>query len=211
MGKKAVPATKSIYGVHPGVEMVQKWVAGLSESTGRTLEQWVALVKKVGPAGEKERRDWLKSEHGFGTNSASWIAERAHGKGGGEDTPEDYLRSAAGYVENMFSGGKAGLRPIYERVLAMAADLGGDVKACPCQTIVPLYRHHVFAQLKPSTRTRLDLGCALKDLPAEGRLIDTGGFAKKDRISHRIPLGAVEDVDAEVKRWLKRAYEMDAK
>jgi hypothetical protein len=210
MAKKAA-AGSSIYGVHPGVEMVQKWIAGLKETTGRTLEQWIALVKKEGPKGEKERRDWLKTQHKLGTNSAWWIAERAEGKGGEEDTPEAYLKAAAGYVEVMFAGGKAGLRPIYERVLEIAAELGPDVKACPCQTIVPLYRNHVFAQLKPSTRTRLDLGFALKDLPVEGRLIDTGGFAKKDRITHRIPLGSVKEIDDEVKKWLKRAYQMDAK
>jgi hypothetical protein len=168
-------------------------------------------VKKHGPAGEKERRDWLKNEHKLGTNSAAWIAERAEGKGGEEDSPEAYLQAAAGYVENMFSGGKAGLRPIYERLLSLAADLGPDVKACPCKTMVPLYRHHVFAQLKPTTRTRLDLGFALKDRAPEGRLIDTGGFAKKDRITHRIPLSSIEEIDDEVKQWLERAYHLDSK
>ena len=211
MAKKTSSTKRSIYGVHPGVEMVQKWVAGLQQTTGRSLEQWLTFVKKNGPAGEKERRDWLKSEHKLGTNAATWIAERAEGKGGDEDSPEAYLQAAAGYVTRMFAGDKAGLRPIYELLLAMAAELGPDVKACPCQTIVPLYRHHVFAQLKPSTRTRLDLGFALKDLPPEGRLIDTGGFAKKDRITHRIPLSSVKEIDDEVKSWLKRAYDLDAK
>ena len=42
------------------------------------------------------------------------------------------------------------------------------------------------------------------------RLIDTGGFAKKDRITHRIPISSLQEVDDEVKRWLKVAYEMDA-
>ena len=37
------------------------------------------------------------------------------------------------------------------------------------------------------------------------------GFAKKDRITHRIPLETVEEIDNEVKRWLKVAYDMDAK
>ena len=93
--------------------------------------------------------------------------------------------------------------------------LGRDVRICPCQTIVPLYRMHVFAQIKPTTRTRIDLGLSLtpllarkKKLPA--RLVDTGGFAKKDRITHRIPLAAVEEIDAEVERWLKTAYDVDA-
>jgi hypothetical protein len=43
-----------------------------------------------------------------------------------------------------------------------------------------------------------------------GRLIDTGGFAKKDRITHRIPLESPADIDDEVKRWLKVAYDRDA-
>lgn len=41
----------------------------------------------------------------------------------------------------------------------------------------------MFAQIKPTTQTRIDLGFALKDMKATGRLIDTGGFAKKDRIT----------------------------
>ena len=36
-----------------------------------------------------------------------------------------------------------------------------DVKACPCKTMVPLYREHVFAQIKPTTNSRIDLGFAL--------------------------------------------------
>jgi Domain of unknown function (DUF5655)/Domain of unknown function (DUF4287) len=209
MAKNRVAGSRKIYGVHPGVQMVRDWIDSLPAKTGRSLEQWLALIKKEGPPNEKERRDWLKQEHGLGTNAALWMAERADGKGSEEDTPEGYLKAAATYVEAMFAGNKAGLRPLYERVLAIAASLGTDVKACPCQTIVPLYRKHVFAQLKPSTRTRLDLGFALRDLPAEGRLIDTGGFAKKDRITHRMPLSAESDIDKEVERWLKRAYDLD--
>jgi hypothetical protein len=41
------------------------------------------------------------------------------------------------------------------------------------------------------------------------RLIDTGGFAKKDRITYRIPLSSTGEIDAEVERWLKTAYELD--
>ena len=93
--------------------------------------------------------------------------------------------------------------------LEIAFTLGDDVKACPCQTIVPLYRNHVFAQIKPATNKRIDLGFALKDARATGRLIDTGGFAKKDRITHRIPLESVADIDDEVTRWLNTAYDLD--
>ena len=89
---------------------------------------------------------------------------------------------------------------------------GKDAKACPCATIVPLYRNHVFAQIKPTTQTRIDLGFALKGCKTKipKRLIDTGGLKKNDRITHRIPIEKLSDIDADVKRWLGIAYEQDA-
>jgi hypothetical protein len=211
MPAKAKSAAKpSLYSPHPSIAMVQKWIADLPDKTGRTLDEWLRFIKKEGPKTEAERRDWLKKEHGMGTNSAWWLAERADGKGSEEDTPEGYLKAAERYVEEMFAGGKAGLRPIYDALLKLGLSIGKDVKACPCQTIVPLYRNHVFAQIKPTTRTRIDFGYALRDTPATGRLLDTGGFAKKDRITHRIPITSLADIDDEVKRWLKKAYDMDA-
>ena len=67
-----------------------------------------------------------------------------------------------------------------------------------------------LAQIKPATPTRIDLGFALKNTKPGGRLIDTGGFAKKDLITHRIPISSIAEIDDEVKRWLRKAYEMDA-
>jgi Domain of unknown function (DUF5655)/Domain of unknown function (DUF4287) len=194
---------KSLYDSHPALGMEDKWLVGLQEKTGKTMEEWVRLVQASGPATEKERRAWLKTQHNFGTNYAIWLAERSMGK----NRAEDY-QDAEALVEAMFTG-KETLRPLYERLLRLGKSLGKDVKACPCKTIVPLYRKHVFAQLKPSTKTRLDLGFALKDTAVSGRLIDTGGFAKKDRITHRIPITTLADIDDEVKRLLQSAYEMD--
>ncbi len=207
---KAAPARRSLYSVHPGVAMMQNWVATLKEKTGRSLQEWVACVNQSGPPTEKERRDWLKSQHGLGTNSAWWIAERSLGKGGEDDTPEAYLATAERYVAEMFAGSKAALRSLYDRLLELGLATGPDVKACPCKTIVPFYRHHVFAQLKPTTRTRLDLGLSLGKMKTPKRLLDTGGLAKGDRITHRIEITALADIDAEVKRWLRTAYDKDA-
>jgi hypothetical protein len=202
--------TTSIYRVHPGVEMVMRWVETLPEKTGHSLDEWIELVKKEGPKDEKQRREWLKQKHKLGTNSAWWIAERADGKGMEDSDPEAYLQAAERYVEEMFAGSKAGLRPIYDELLKVGLKIGKDVKACPCKTIVPLYRDHVFAQIKPSTRTRIDLGFSLRNITVPPRLIDTGGAAKGDRITHRIPIASIADIDDEVKHWLKTAYDQDA-
>lgn len=202
--------SKPLYSVHPGVAMVQKWIETLPEKTGHSLDEWLEITRKTGPKTEKERRAWLKEKYKLGTNTAWWLAERVDGKGTEEDTPESYLKQAEIYVEEMFAGPKSGLRPIYDALLKLGLSIGKDVKACPGKTIVPLYRNHVFAQLKPSTRTRLDLGFALGNMKVPSRLIDTGGFAKKDRITHRIPITSLDEIDDEVKRWLKVAYDLDA-
>jgi Domain of unknown function (DUF5655)/Domain of unknown function (DUF4287) len=188
--------------------MYQSSLAALKQKTGQTLEEWTKLIQKNGPATEKERRAWLKTEHGLGMNYAWWIAEHSVGKGD-DGNPETYLRQAGEFVEKMYSGPKQALRPIFEEIVTLGRSLGKDVRACPCQTMVPLYRKHVFAQIKPTTHTRIDLGLALKDTKVPKRLIDTGGLAKKDRITHRIEIASVKEIDAEVKKWLKIAYGMD--
>jgi len=207
---KTATKTRSIYGVHPGVLMTQKWVGELKQKTGRSLDEWIRLIKKEGPSTEAARRDWLKEQQGLGTNYASWLAAQSVGKGEETGDPDVYLKAAEKYVAEMFAGKKEHLRPIYDALLKLGLSMGKDTKACPCQTIVPLYRNHVFAQIKPTTQTRIDFGLALGDSKkTPKRLIDTGGFAKKDRITHRFEMTSLKDVDDEVKKWLKVAYERD--
>lgn len=201
---------KSPYSVHPSIVMVQSWVVSLPKKTGRSLDEWIRLVKKEGPSSEKERCDWLKANHGLGTNTAGWIAGRASGRSLDDEDPSAYLKAAEGYVSAMFAGKKEELRPIYDALLKLGMALGHDVKVCPCKTMVPLYRRHVFAQIKPSTVVRIDLGLALEDSPVPARLIDTGGLAKKDRITHRIAISTPAEIDSEVKHWLRFAYNLDA-
>ncbi|MGB9234217.1 MAG: DUF5655 domain-containing protein [Terriglobales bacterium] len=200
---------RSPYSVHPGVAQTQKWVQELPRKTGRSLEEWLALTGKSGPPAEKERVAWLKKEHKLGTNSAAWIAGRLEGKNTEEDSPEAYLKTAAEWVEAQYAGPRAALQPLYEQLLKLGFSLGKDVKACPCKTMVPFYRNHVFAQVKATTNTRIDLGLALGNMRTPKRLIDTGGYEKKDRITRRIEVKSKADIDDELERWLKKAWEMD--
>lgn len=193
----------SIYSQHPGFWMVEASRRNLIERTGKTAEDWIEIVRRDGPGNEKEQREWLKTVHGFTTNYAMWIVEEAAGRG-----PDAYDPDAM--VEAQFGGKKEALRPIYDELLKLGLTLGPDVKVCPCSTMVPFYRKHVFAQIKPTTNTRVDLGLCLRGLLAQGRLAETGGEAKGDRITHRIGISSVGEIDAEVTAWLKKAYEADS-
>jgi hypothetical protein len=126
-----------------------------------------------------------------------------------ETTPAAYLAAAPAYVDAMYAGVRVALRPLHNALEELALQLGADVRLCPGKTIVPVYRQHVIAQIKPATRTRIDFGLALGGLKGRGRLVETGGYQKKDRITHRIAVGSRDDIDEFLRGWLIRAYEQD--
>ncbi len=210
MARKSATAVAARYDVHPGVAMVQKWAAELPGKTGRSLEQWAELVKKSNLPTAKEKQEWPKATYGHGTNTAWWIVEYAEGEATWDTDPEAYLRNAAAYVDAMFAKGKEWQRPVFEAVLAFARTLGPNVKVCPCKTIVPLYRRRVFAELRPASKTRLELALALGEVPFGGKLQPNPRAQGNDRLRHLIALTAPKDFDAAAKKWLRAAYQQDA-
>lgn len=200
------------YDLHPSVAYVQTVLANLRTKTGHTADEWIALIRGQGLADPKAIQAWLKAQ-GLGGTQAGLVTQRARAAAGHafDDTPEGYLAAAPSYVDGQYGGKKAALRPLFEQIVTLARGLGPDVKVCPCETIVPFYRHHVFAEAKPLA-SRLDLGLALGD-PAKvkdpgGRLKDTGGFAKKNRITHKLEITSQADLESALP-WLRRAYERD--
>jgi hypothetical protein len=93
------------------------------------------------------------------------------------ESPEAYLEAAPALVDAMFAGKER--RPIYEALLTVCLAVGKDATASPGKTIVPIYRNHVIAQIKPTTKTRIDLGLALGNMKTPGRLIDTGASRRR--------------------------------
>jgi hypothetical protein len=177
-------------------QMIEAVTRNLEKNTGKTAAQWTALLASKGPKGGDEKAEyaWLR-EQGLGHVAAKIIS------GGMKpyDAPDKL-------VDAQYAGAKAALRPIYEALLKAAKKLGKDVAAQPCKTYVPLHRGKTFAVVKPE-RTRVDVGfCLDGKLAPKGRL----GVAKhlgSDRVTHKIELTSARDVDAEVVRWLKAAYE----
>jgi hypothetical protein len=208
--KEQLPS-KSLYSVHPSIAYAQAVLDNLPRTTGKTLEEWTQIIKKAGPADDKSCYEWLKKQHKLGGTTAWMVAQKAFGKTSEDTDPDAYLRNAPRWVEEMYTGAKSNLRPIHDALIKLGRSVGSDVKVCPCQTIVPLYRKHVIAQIKPTTNTRIDFGLALKGVAKKlpKRLIDTGGLAKGDRITHRIPISSLEEIDEQVAEWLEIAYELD--
>src|SRR5262245_60349344 len=94
--KQAKPAapTPSLYAVHPGITMVQRWIDDLPAKTGRSLDEWLGHIRKSGPKDEKASREWLAATYQLAPNTAAWLAEKAFGGALSlaEETPAGYLK-----------------------------------------------------------------------------------------------------------------------
>ncbi|WP_417608328.1 DUF5655 domain-containing protein [Owenweeksia hongkongensis] len=171
---------------------------GLLEKTGKSLKDWIEVVKKTELDKHKAIIDYLKKEHGFTHGYANFVALKT-------------LKSDAGsmddstLLENQYKG-KESLKPIYDKLVDEIMTFGNDITKTPKKDSVSMIRKRQFALIKPATKTRIDLGLKLEGKEEQGRLGSSGPFGAM--CTHRVQLTSVDEVDAEVLSWIKEAYEM---
>lgn len=180
-------------------EMKAAMIAGLKEKTGRSLAEWLRVLRASGLSKHKEMVGLLKTDHGVTHGYANMIALQALGSDS----------HTAGETEDLvaaqYAGAKAGLRPIYDAVLTAVGRFGSDVAVAPKKAYVSLRRGKQFAIVQPSSATRVDVGLVLADAPATGRLEAAGSF--NAMMTHRVRVGSPAEVDKELVGWLRRAYD----
>jgi predicted transport protein len=180
-------------------EMKASMIAGMAEKTGKPLEDWVAIVRASGLAKHKEFMTLLKEKHGLTHGFANLVALQALQSDSHTAGDTDAL------VDAQYAGAKAGLRPLYDQLLAAIQKFGKDVDVSPKKAYVSLRRNKQFALVQPSTATRLDVGINLKGTEPTGRLEASGSF--NSMVSHRVRVSKAAEIDKELLGWLKQAYE----
>lgn len=170
--------------------------------TGRTLEEWVAVVNAHGPDAldQKAVRRWLKAEHGVAQNSQWAIADAAARAAGWTPPTVDE------YIAQQYDGPKAHLRPIFERLREVFEACGDDVHAEGRATYTPFVRRRQFAAVAAATRSRVDVGLRFTDPPASELL--TAGRAPGQG-THKLSLGDAQEITDEVVRLLRAAYDQN--
>lgn len=180
-------------------EMKAAMIAGLKDKTGKSLEEWLVVLRGSGMAKHKEFMTLLKGEHGLTHGFANMIALQAL------DSDSHTADDTDSLVTAQYSGTKASLRPIYDRLLEAIGKFGKDIEVSPKKAYVSLRRHKQFAIIQPSTATRVDVGINLGNAATTERLEKSGSF--NAMVSHRVRLSAPSEVDKELLGWLKKAYD----
>ena len=180
-------------------EMKAAMIAGLREKTGKALDEWLTILRASKRTKHKEFMELLKNEHGLTHGFANMIALQALHSDSHTASDTDAL------VDAQYAGAKAGLRRIYDALLAAVRKFGKDVEVAPKKAYVSLRRNKQFAIIQPSSATRVDVGINLKGAEPAGRLEASGSF--NAMVSHRVRLSKPSEVDSELLAWLKKAYE----
>jgi hypothetical protein len=175
-------------------------IAGLSEKTGKSMEEWLKIVKSSGLSSHKEIMVLLKGKHGLTHGYANLIALGSLQSDSHTSDNPDAL------VEVQYAGAKAALRPIYDKLLKAIKGFGKDIEVSPKKAYVSLRRGKQFAIIQPSTATRLDVGINLKGSKPTERLETSGSF--NAMVTHRVRIATIDDVDKELLAWLKEAYDV---
>ena len=171
-------------------------IANLAAKTGKSLDEWVALARASGQPKHGGLVAWLKAEHGLGHGYANLVAHKTFASDAGSS-------DEAALMEAMFAGPKAAMRPVYDRVAEIVSGLEG-AQFAPKKGYVSFRRNKQFGLGQPSTKDRFDLGLSLKGVEPTGRLEAAGSW--NTMVTHRVRIGSVDEVDAEVEGWIKQAW-----
>lgn len=175
----------------------QTMIDNLQKKTGKSLEQWIAIVKSQNFVKHGEIVKFLKEQHELTHGFANLVVHKAN-------------ESDAGSAENLNDliakqyQGKEHFKPIYDKLISEIQAFGNDIEIAPKNSYVSLRRKKQFTTLNPATKTRFEIGINLKGQEPQGKL---EAEKPNSMCSHKINLTDLKDIDKEVIEWIKTAYD----
>lgn len=179
---------------------VQVQIDNIQKKTGKSLDQLAAIVKKSGLTKHGEIRDMLKQKLGLGHGDANTLVHvvlKSDGTRAAEGKSEDQV------LDEIYTGAKAGFRPIHEKLMKEINKFG-EFEIAPKKGYVSLRRKKQFAMIGPKTNTRFEVGINARDFKKNKRLLEQ---PKGSMCNYVVNLTDAREVDAELIAWLKSAYE----
>jgi hypothetical protein len=177
--------------------------------TGKTIAELHAVIAASGLAKTGERRALLMEQFKLGYGDANTVALFV-GKplpALGDGAPAAAQPAPDGDpLDGIYTGAKAGLRPLHDAVLKVVKEFGSFEQA-PKKTYVSLRRSKQFAMVGPATKDAIEIGINAKTLPPDARLKvqPPGSMCQATtRISHE------RELDAALAGWLRQAFEAAA-
>lgn len=181
-------------------QAVQTQLNNIQKKTGRTLAELASTAKNSGLTKHGDLRDMFKEKFGLGHGDANSLVHailESDGTRAAEGKSEDAV------LDEIYSGAKAGFRPIHEKLIRELNKFGA-FEITPKKGYVSLRRKKQFAMIGPKTNTRFEVGINAKDLKKNARLLEQ---PKGSMCSYIVNVTDAKEVDAELVAWIKSAFE----
>jgi Domain of unknown function (DUF4287)/Domain of unknown function (DUF5655) len=178
----------------------QKWFAtiraGLERDTGKSMDEWVAIVRTCPEEGHRARLKWLKDHHGLLQNRASQVLSEAFGSRMAWSEPDKL-------IEALWTDPAS--RTIFQAIDA-AARQPNEVIQTARKGYTAWSRKVQFAAARPVKGGKAMLGLAVP--PDTGaRLEAPKNESWSERLKARVLLSSPAEVDAEIEALLKEAWQ----
>lgn len=173
----------------------------IQTKTGKSLTELTQFAHASGLTKHGQIRDLFKQELGLGHGDANTLAHYAR-QVSDPTTAATSSTNPDAVLDELYSGAKAELRPIHDKLMA-AIDTFGDFTIAQKKGYVSLRRKKQFAMIGPATKTQVEVGLNVQDLADAKRLtaVKTGGMC-----NYKIRLSDPVQVDAQLIGWLYQAF-----
>lgn len=170
-------------------------IRNLKKKTGKTLEEWITIVKDENLLDKKEIITFLKTNNGLGHFQAQKIYEHFNG--------QDKYQDPSTFAKEIFDTNKSS--ELYEFLKSKLSEFGNDVRIQPCKTYIPFYRQNQFAILAKSKNEEIILGL---NLPKNYSNPKFSKQSKKgsERINAETLIKKTSDLDQTVLDAISTAY-----
>jgi hypothetical protein len=169
----------------------------LEERTGHGLAEWNRRVAQSGAETEEALRAWLEAQGVSGHPQSLLVMERY-------GYPEFLTVSADELMEGQYAD-RPDLRPVLDAIIVLVSGLPGAHVQARKTKISLMTPKRKFAEVAPTTKTRVDLFLRLDGEQPSGRLIDAAP-RQGDVMNLKVGLATPDQVDAEVEAALHRAF-----
>ena len=116
---------------------IQTQLDNIQKKTGKSLDELAGVIRKSGLTRHGELRDYLKRELGLGHGDANALVHAVL-QSDGQRQAEG--RSSDQVLDEIYSGAKAHMRPIHEKLMKEISKLG-DFEIAPKKGYVSLLLH----------------------------------------------------------------------
>jgi hypothetical protein len=179
-------------------EFEQEFIQTAKEKTGKTLEQWLPVVKKSGFSKQMEITNWLKAEHKLNHLQASLLAGLYLNNG------KPVYQNETSLLDNQFAKCEE-MRPLYNAVSEKILKAFPDTQLIPKKTYLSFTATREFAAINIKPK-EIRLGIDLGDIAITETLQKSKLSGPMPRISHMIVLTDLNQFDKKVLEYLQLSY-----